>query len=219
MVGLGMAAILATMVSIIYPAAYTEESGGRYTIVVAVKHKQFLNLYEFLSQHAHNFDPRYAGALRTDGNPHDENKNLHITLASTALGSHNEKACEKALEAIAGYFTHEIHINFKPRSLSLDSDEHVKLPLIQDAGYNQLVQLQSIVVNVLRQNGATDIHNRAPNHVTIGFATKLPAHQYTGTVTFGRVTHARFYYWKGGRGVPFFPREVFDPLHEVQIYR
>ena len=68
--------LLLSLASNLYPG----NSGGRLVIVAAVKHKQFTELYDYLKKHAKNFDPRYAGSLRTNGNPHDEHKNLHITL-------------------------------------------------------------------------------------------------------------------------------------------
>ena len=90
-----MGTIYAVPMKTMYVALYERSDKGRFTIVAAVKHKQFLNLYEYLLHNALHFDPRYAGSLSTSGNPRDEHKNLHITLASTDLGAKNEQACKK----------------------------------------------------------------------------------------------------------------------------
>ena len=143
-----------------HAASYERRDRGRFTIVVAVKHKQFLDLYDYLLRYAEDFDPRYAGSLATSGNPHDEHKNLHITLASTDLGAENEQACKYALQAIAGFFNDEVHINFDATKLKLDAEKHVILPLKHDHGYNQLMQLQQAVVYALEKQRATGIHEK-----------------------------------------------------------
>lgn len=209
--------LLTIMFGTAYP--FNQKGGGRFTIVAAVKHKQFGPLYEYLKTHAKNFDPRYAGPLRTDGNPHDEHKNLHITLASTDLGARNEKACKEALQAISGLLKNEIHINFNPKTLHIDKEKHVLLSLKKDTGYDQLVKLQQAVVNSLKKQGATGVHAKDPNHVTIGFASKLPEKSFSQTIGLAKVTHARVYHWKGSGDQKYPPREEFYPKKEVQIYK
>jgi len=193
-------------------------NNGRLVIVAAVKHKQFTELYDYLKKHAKNFDPRYAGSLRTNGNPNDEHKNLHITLATTAPGSKNEDACKKALASISGYLKNKISINFDPQHLGFDKDKHVILSVKKDAGYNQLVKLQKKVTQSLKKHGATGIHSKNPNHVTIGFADSLAEKSYPHHISSGSVTHARVYLWKGGGSQMHPPREEFYPKKEVKIY-
>ena len=129
------------------------------------------------------------------------------------------KLAKKALQAIAGFFNAEVHVNFDATKLKLDPEKHVILPLKLDHGYNQLKQLQQAVVNVLEQQKATGIHAKNPNHVTIGFADKLPTQKYHKKIGSGRVTHARLYHWVGGGDQQWRRREEFYPIAEVKIYR
>ena len=99
-----MGTMCAISIENMHAALYKRIDKGRFTIVAAVKHKQFLNLYDYLLHHAAHFDPRYAGSLATSGDPRHEHRNLHVTLASTDLGVENEQACKKALQAITGFF-------------------------------------------------------------------------------------------------------------------
>ncbi len=190
---------------------------GRFTIVAALKDEQFKKLYKFMIQHAKQFDPRYAGSLRTNGNPHDKNKNLHITLASTDLGKLNEKACIYALNKIAKHFKQEIRVNFDPSAIKLDKWSYVILPLKKDAGYNSLLELQKIIDTALRAQNATGIHTPEPDHVTIGYASKLPTSKYNKKVKYGIITHARVYHWIGKGQEKYPPRDEFYPKAEVQI--
>jgi len=196
---------------------YPGNSSGRLVIVAAVKHKQFQGLYDYLKTHAKNFDPRYAGSLRTNGNPHDQHKNLHITLASTNPGAKNENACKKALGTVSGYLKNKININFDPQHIGFDKDKHVILSLKKDGGYNQLLKLQKKIVQSLKKHGARGIHSNAPNHVTIGFADSLSSKSYPHTIQSGSVTHARVYLWKGHGAQMHPPREEFYPKKEVRI--
>ncbi len=197
---------------------YPGNSGGRLVIVAAVKHKQFQGLYDYLKKHAKNFDPRYAGSLRTNGSQSDAHKNLHITLATTNRSTKNEDACKKALGAISGYLKNKISINFDPQHIGFDKDKHVILSLKKDTGYSQLLKLQKKVVQSLKKHGATGIHSNAPNHVTIGFADSLSSKSYPHAIQSGSVTHARLYLWKGHGAQMHPPREEFYPKKEVRIY-
>lgn len=197
---------------------YPKNSGGRLVIVAAVKHKQFQGLYDYLKKNAKNFDPRYAGSLRTNGSRSDAHKNLHITLATTNPGAKNEDACKKALGAISEYLKNKISINFDPTHIGFDKDKHVIISLKKDGGYNQLVKLQKKAVQSLKKHGATGIHSNAPNHVTVGFADSLSSKSYPHTIQSRSVTHARVYLWKGHGAQAHPPREEFYPKKEVRIY-
>lgn len=193
---------------------------GRFTIVAALKDTQFKSLYKFLGKNkAVKFDPRHAGSLRTDGNPHDENRNLHITLATTNLGTLNEKACIYALNKIAEHFNAEIHVTFNPSKIRHDKWSYVILPLEKDEGYESLVVLQKIINEALRSQNATGIHVPLPDHVTIGYATELPRSKYRKKIKYGIITHARVYHWVGHGEEKYPPRDEFYPKAEVQIYQ
>jgi hypothetical protein len=204
---------------VLFSTVCSAGSGERLIIVAAVKHKQFLQLYDYIRKNAKNFDPRYAGSLKTDGNPHDENKNLHITLASTDPGKKNEEICKEVLGDIEGFFEDEIIINFDSKNLRFDSDKHVIILLKRDSGYDDLALLQNRVVKLLEKRGATGIHAKDPNHVTIGFATSLYKKTFPHKIDSAPVTHARVYFWRGNGAQAYPPREEFYPKKEVRIYR
>lgn len=199
----------------IYPA----DRGVRLVIVAAVKSRQFKQLYVYLHKHANNFDPRYAGSLSTNGNPHDQHKNLHITLASTDLGAKNEAACKKALSAISGYLNNKISLHFNTKALRFDGEKRVIISLVKDGGYDRLVALQKKIVKVLKKEGATGVHEKNPDHVTIGFASSLTSKSFPHAIQPGLVTHARVYLWKGDGAQAYPPREEFYPKKEVCIYK